>query len=261
MKIDFHCHTKEGSIDAKISIENYIKKLIEKGFDGMLVTDHNSYNGYRKFEEIRHRLHLDDKFIVFKGIEYDTRDAGHFIAVLPEHISETFLEVRGMTIRQLEKIVHSVGGILGPAHPFGTGYFAYTNTHFGKNNLSFLKKMDFIETFNACVKPLSNLRADLIAAQLNKPNTGGSDAHKLNIVGSAFTEFEHKIKNNNELIQAIKSGHKMVAGGSILQQVCLEKNLVVEYAGIGGYWLYNKTGALLNHFKINNIVKEWLAEK
>lgn len=42
MKIDMHCHTKEGSIDAKVSIEQYIKKLISNGFDGMLVTDHNS---------------------------------------------------------------------------------------------------------------------------------------------------------------------------------------------------------------------------
>ena len=47
MKFDMHCHTKEGSVDARVSIEDYIKTLREKGFDGMLVSDHDSYDGYR----------------------------------------------------------------------------------------------------------------------------------------------------------------------------------------------------------------------
>ena len=31
MKFDMHCHTKEGSMDGKVMIEEYIKKLKEKG--------------------------------------------------------------------------------------------------------------------------------------------------------------------------------------------------------------------------------------
>ena len=48
MKFDMHCHTKAGSIDAKVPLERYIEILKEKGFGGMLVTDHDSYRGYRK---------------------------------------------------------------------------------------------------------------------------------------------------------------------------------------------------------------------
>ena len=47
MKIDMHCHVREGSIDSKVPIEEFIKKLQSKGIDGMLVTDHDTYNGYR----------------------------------------------------------------------------------------------------------------------------------------------------------------------------------------------------------------------
>lgn len=43
MKIDMHCHTKEGSIDGKVPIEEYISMLKAQGFGGMLVTDHDSY--------------------------------------------------------------------------------------------------------------------------------------------------------------------------------------------------------------------------
>ena len=49
MKFDMHCHTKEGSMDGKVMIEEYIRVLKEKGFGGMLVSDHNSYNGYREW--------------------------------------------------------------------------------------------------------------------------------------------------------------------------------------------------------------------
>ena len=47
MKFDMHCHTKEGSIDGKVPIEEYITELERLGYQGMLITDHNSYNGYR----------------------------------------------------------------------------------------------------------------------------------------------------------------------------------------------------------------------
>ena len=47
MKLDMHCHVKEGSIDSKVGIEEYIEKLIDNGYDGMVVTDHDTYNGYR----------------------------------------------------------------------------------------------------------------------------------------------------------------------------------------------------------------------
>ena len=78
MKFDMHCHTKEGSLDGKVEIEEYIRILKEKGYQGMLVSDHNSYNGYRYWRDhIKGKKYTD--FVVLKGIEYDTnnaRDAG-----------------------------------------------------------------------------------------------------------------------------------------------------------------------------------------
>ena len=34
MKLDMHCHVKEGSIDSKVGLEEYIEKLISQGYDG-----------------------------------------------------------------------------------------------------------------------------------------------------------------------------------------------------------------------------------
>ena len=50
MKIDMHCHVREGSVDSRVSLDEYITTLKEKGFDGMLITDHDTYHGYRHWK-------------------------------------------------------------------------------------------------------------------------------------------------------------------------------------------------------------------
>lgn len=51
MKIDMHCHVKEGSIDSRVSMEEYIQLLQSRGFGGMVITDHDTYNGYRYWKK------------------------------------------------------------------------------------------------------------------------------------------------------------------------------------------------------------------
>ena len=96
IKFDMHCHTKEGSLDGKVEIETYITELISKGFGGMLVSDHNSYNGYRKWKKSIKGKKYED-FVVLKGIEYDTIDAGHILVIVPETIKLKILEDRKST--------------------------------------------------------------------------------------------------------------------------------------------------------------------
>ena len=118
MKIDMHCHVKEGSIDSKVSLEDYITLLKKKGFQGMVITDHNTYNGYRYWKNhMKGKVHTD--FVVLKGIEYDTRDAGHILVIMPEGVKMRLLEMRGMPVSLLIDLVHRNGGVLGPAHPCG----------------------------------------------------------------------------------------------------------------------------------------------
>ena len=60
MKLDMHCHVKEGSIDSKVSLDEYITKLKENGFDGMLITDHDTYKGYRHWKyNMKGKVHED----------------------------------------------------------------------------------------------------------------------------------------------------------------------------------------------------------
>ena len=62
--------------------------------------------------------------MVLKGIEYDTRNGGHVLVILPDGVDCPLLEKQGLGLRKLAHIVHEMGGVIGAAHPFGYGYFA-----------------------------------------------------------------------------------------------------------------------------------------
>ena len=85
MKYDMHCHTKEGSLDGKVPVAEFISILKEKGFAGMLISDHDSYNGYRCWKKQRGEAG-DEDFLVLKGVEYDTIDAGHILVIMREGV-------------------------------------------------------------------------------------------------------------------------------------------------------------------------------
>ena len=127
MKLDMHCHVKEGSIDSKVSLDEYITLLKERGFDGMLITDHDTYKGYRHWKyQMKGKVH--DDFVVLKGIEYDTCDGGHILCIMPEGVKMRLLELRGLPVAVLIDFVHKHGGILGPAHPCGGKYLSFTQS-------------------------------------------------------------------------------------------------------------------------------------
>ncbi len=255
MKFDMHCHTKEGSLDGKVEIETFIAELISKGFGGMLVSDHNSYNGYRKWKKSIKGKKYED-FVVLKGIEYDTIDAGHILVIVPETIKLKILELRGLPVQFLIDIVHKNGGILGPAHPCGEKYLSITHTRKHRNQLAVMDQFDFLEGFNACESVESNRNASAIANQFEKPQFGGSDAHKMDCIGLAYTEFPKDIKSESDLIDYVKARQPVICGGSYYGGTTKERIGKVNHLLVETFWFYNRLGSLYRHNKrINELQK------
>lgn len=243
MKFDMHCHTKEGSMDGKVAIEDYIAELKSKGFGGMLVSDHNSYDGYRKWKgALKGKKHTD--FVVLKGIEYDTIDAGHILVIMPENVKLKILELRGLPVQFLIDIVHKNGGILGPAHPCGEKYLSITNTRKHRNQLAVMDRFDFLEGFNSCETPASNHAAAAIAEQFEKPQFGGSDAHKLECVGLAYTNLPDHIRTESDLIACVKECGVISCGGSYYGGTTKERIGKVNNLLVQSFWFYNRLGSL-----------------
>lgn len=250
MKFDMHCHTKEGSLDGKVPIEEFISILQKKGFDGMLVSDHNSYGGYRAWKrELKGKRFKD--FVVLKGIEYDTIDAGHILVIMPENVKLKILELRGLPVQFLIDIVHKNGGILGPAHPCGEKYLSITNTRKHRKQLAVIDKFDFLEGFNACEEVQSNERAQKIAELFAKPVFGGSDAHKPDCVGLAYTEFNGEITCESSLIRLIREQGRAATAcggeyypGTTKKKIGKANDLLVQ-----SFWFYNHFCSIVRRHK------------
>ena len=235
MIFDMHCHTREGSCDAIVSIEETILKLKSKGYNGMVVTDHNSYNGYKSVNV------KPDDFLVLKGIEYDSLDSGHLLIILPHKINYSIFEYRGMKGQDVIDIVHKLGGIIGPAHPYDYFKLGVCNTKF-KDNYDYLSQFDFIETFNGSLNAQTHIEAEHLARKLDKPCTGGSDSHSIFKVGFGQTIVDGDIQSEDDLIDVIKNGHFMTleATGSFVNRKSIKlHNMSVEFGG----FCYN----MLNH--------------
>jgi len=248
MKFDMHCHTKEGSLDGKVPIEDYIAALISKGFGGMMVSDHNSYDGYRKWKQVAQGKAFKN-FMVLKGIEYDTIDAGHILVIMPERIELKILEMRGLPVQFLIDIVHKYGGVLGPAHPCGEKYLSITNTSKHRNQLAVMDKFDFVEGFNSCESADSNRRAMEIARQFQKPVTAGSDAHKMDCVGLAYTELPDKVQCESDFIACIKANGIISVGGNYYHKTTKDKIGKANHLLVESFWFYNRFGSLVRHHK------------
>lgn len=252
MLFDLHCHTSEGSPDAVIPIINLIDKLKEKGYDGALITDHNSYKGINSInlEEIQN-------FKVLRGVEYDTKDGGHVIIVLPTGMDYEIFTLRGMCLEDVIKVVHALGGIVGPAHPFDYYKLGLCNNPRWLGRIELIKQLDFIESFNACGREYGNVLANQLAEFLNKPSFGGSDSHREDSVGLGYTKFNEVIKSEDDLIRVIKQGNRLttLADGEIFEKSMMNKHKIITNAGVKGCRLLTESTAFFAKKKYRLIIQ------
>ncbi|MDE7130702.1 MAG: PHP domain-containing protein [Lachnospiraceae bacterium] len=241
MKLDMHCHTKEGSPDCKLELLENIEILKQKGFQGMLITDHDSYKAYRYYKKLPHK---PKDFVVLKGIEYDTIDAGHMLIIMPTGVKLPILELRGLPVALLIEIVHHYGGIIGPAHPCGEKFLSINNTLRGKLAGNIYRKFDFVEGYNACEDADSNMRAMRLAKEHGLPCFGGSDSHKANGVGFGYTILLENISTETELIRYIQSGKSTMVGGVHYEHTTKAKLGKVNKLLVYSFWPYNRLCAL-----------------
>lgn len=242
MKLDMHCHTKEGSPDGKLPLLENISILKKKGYQGMLITDHNSYRAHRCYQKLKKK---PKDFVVLKGIEYDTINAGHMLIIMPTGVTLPILEIRGLPLILLIEIVHFYGGIIGPAHPYGERFLSICNTLRGKLSEHIYRKFDFLEGYNACEDADSNMKAMTLAKKHGLPCFGGSDSHKGDCAGLGYTVLQEDISSETELIRYIRSGKSTMIGGRHYTRTTKAKLGRVNNVLVYSFWLYNKFLALL----------------
>ncbi|MDX9785382.1 MAG: CehA/McbA family metallohydrolase [Desulfobacterales bacterium] len=194
MKIDLHCHSRY-SHDNYLEPEDLIAAAIDRGLDGVCFTEHYSVEASREVENIK----VPRGFFVFRGVEIATA-WGHLLAFgLRDDRWNRWGRDNYLDAREVIESVHSLGGICVPAHPFRS--FA----SFG-NRLAQLDGLDAVETHNGSNSVSENNLARDFARQRGLVSVGGSDCHRKDQVGRAFTRFDQPVTSIAEIVAQIRQG-------------------------------------------------------
>ena len=196
MWIDTHCHTKY-SYDNWLEPLALIRRARELGLDGLVITEHYSYEASAPVEAIAR----DEGMLLLRGVEIST-DKGHLLAYGVEDDSwniwgrDNWLSLPAVIERILE-----LGGICVPAHPFREmGACSLLE------DLLDLVGIAAVETHNGNNQQADNDLAIKAAGHMALPSLGGSDCHKVAAVGKCATEFLQPVTDMGSFIEAIRAG-------------------------------------------------------
>jgi predicted metal-dependent phosphoesterase TrpH len=218
-------HTAETSRCGKSPARDMVKAYFDKGFSGVVITDHfingNSYanepntwtekmdvylKGYYAAKEAGDELGLP----VYFGVEY-THMGGNgedylLLGLKPEHLYHELENCDKWSIEYLCDTVHALGGIVIRAHPFReAGYIHKPCTM--RPGLA----IDAIEVFNGGnAQEIYNVRALELALKEGKPMVAGSDTHHVDTTASDYVGFERDPADYRELCDMIRSGQAYV---------------------------------------------------
>lgn len=195
-RIDLHVHTRySGDNDA--DPREMVERAIRKGLHGLAVTEHYSYEASGEVECLR------EEFLgtlrIFRGVELSTPE-GHCLVF---GVNTDRLDLSGMPVTDIIRIVNDEGGVVIPSHPFRGG------SSLGDQVIE-LEGITALEGYNGCNMVSMNKRAVDVARLLSIPYTGGSDAHAPDEVGSCYTEFNEEITRENLVYMLKKGGYRGV---------------------------------------------------
>jgi len=201
--IDLHLHTSPASPCSSANVDLLIKEAKKIGLDGLCLTDHNFVWNPDKIEELRQR----HGFMVLAGNEITT-DQGDML------VFGFYRDIKGIIrLEDLKNEVNKAGGFIIVAHPF-RGFLTFGVGDIGLSiekaaARPLFKYVDAVEVLNGKVTEKENLFASKVASSLGLPATGGSDAHEVSEAGRYATMFSNVIKNERDLVQALKTGNYM----------------------------------------------------
>jgi len=207
VRIDCHVHTR-GSYDSAASLDDVLSSAREAGLDGVVITDHDCLSYALAAVERARALGL----IGIPGVEISTAD-GHLLGIGLETRPPGGLSF-GATVARVRK----AGGLAVVPHPFQRsrhGVSAETITD-----------CDGIEVFNAhTLTGVRNRQATRFAVRYGYPRFAGSDAHRPEVVGSAYTEVDvgTRTPTAEAVIAAMRAGRVNGGGDRVSSRRFLRK--------------------------------------
>jgi len=203
--IDLHVHTAPASPCSSAPVDDLIREAMRIGLDGICLTDHNHVWSPADVEALRQK----HGFLVLRGNEIIT-DQGDVVVFGLDR------DVQGITrLEDLRGEVVRADGFMIAAHPF-RGFLTFGVDKLGLTPEKAMKRkvfqyVDGVEILNGKVNAEENRFAGEVARGLGRALTGGSDAHEVEEVGLYATRFDSPVRNEQDLIEALKTGRTAAA--------------------------------------------------
>lgn len=210
MLIDLHTHTHPLSHDSLLSPDELVEAAKAAKLDAVCLTEHDFFWDHVAAAALSKR----HDFLVIPGIEVNTED-GHIVVFGLDRF------VYGMhRMYELTRMAEAAGAVMIAAHPYRRQLpFELRHESPSADRRSdwthaleraaanpALAHVTAIETQNGRGSDRENAFSAELAARLNLPTTGSSDAHERKDIGRAATEFEHRIADLDELITELRAG-------------------------------------------------------
>ena len=215
-RYETHLHTAEGSACASTSGRDYPAAFKERGYDGIIITDHfyhgntapdtdlpwaDYVNQYARGYEEAKKAGDEIGFKVFFGVEENFEGDEYLIYGIDKYFLIDHPEIPEWKREEMLKLVHEAGGVVMQAHPF-------RDRDYIPEIRLLLEGVDGIEGINTGNYANDNLAALCYARRYGLRMTAGSDTHSLSNVndtnGGIITE--RPIETPEDIVRIIKDG-------------------------------------------------------
>ncbi len=217
--VDMHFHTRYS--DGGSDVHEIAARARELGI-GVAITDHNEIAGAVEISRCKNVLSIP-------GIEVTSSEGSHILIYFYDVKSLQKFYARDVRPFMGPSVMHSISlpmeeiiarakgyrSLTIFAHPFSAAFTGVCNFYFpGKRLDAILQQADGVEAINASNLTKWNLRCALLAFNLNKAVTGGSDGHSLKHLGRTVTYAACR-GSRRAFLDAVKQGRSKVVGKEI----------------------------------------------
>jgi hypothetical protein len=212
-KYETHMHTSEVSACAVSSAAEQVKAYKERGYAGIIVTDHfvngnstvphdMSWNrrmafftiGYERAKAEGNRIGID----VFFGWEFSIRGSDFLTYGLEPDFLYKNSETEDMEIEEYSALVRRNGGYLAQAHPYRKAW--YIQNYFPAP----YEFLDGIEVFNPSMPDDVNEQAFMFAEKHGLAKQSGTDSHSAKVPFPSGVILDRRAKDIHDIINALK---------------------------------------------------------
>ena len=221
MKWELHAHCSETSLCGHIPAQEVVKNYLEKGYTGLVLTDHYSaktlralpgegaerveswLRGYHIAREAGERYGLTVLFGLEARLQFNDNDF-LILGTTPDFLRAN-PDLHLGTLHELHEAVQSAGGLLIQAHPYRE------ESCFPEN----ADDLDGIEVFNGCPRH-ENFNERALAFAEKHPHlirTSGSDYHRPMDLATSGIETDRCIETGADLVKCLKDNAFTRIGG------------------------------------------------